>query len=453
MPVNSASNSTVATSQVGTQPPGDDVELFALPADAGNPDMPDADEPFGSLDLEDMDVDQPVVPPVEEQQVSGDDNAAAQNGQQPADDRQQRPPDVGDALVQAAASRQQQVNTAREQMPLAERINKLVQVSAALVEAQQARTVRSTVRISDVKLQQFSGHPDSGAHCIDTEEFLPLLRWLQDCKARLATYNFVESDKVALLVSALSGGARSVFNDLYADARVCDWSLADAFSNIAALVPDHGVLFTRRALDMTFTAGTLPDDVKTFELYMRYGDMPADGSQFVWTELQNKMLGACPNLFAVAASKHNLHFVWDASKPFAAHVTQALKIVSAMQIFGDIQRSVSTAKSTLQPESGNKRKKPLNPHRVETPAKKKSVPASKGKHDKELSKLAFEHRLCFKCTQHVPTKAGMAEHKLTCSAPPGTFQANMKVVKRLHEQGETGAREIKSRQPILPGQK
>ena len=169
------------------------------------------------------------------------------------------------------------------------------------------------MRVSDVNLNKFSGNPDPGAHYIDTEEFLPLLRSLHDCKARLATYSFAEGDKVGLLVLALSRGARSVLNDLYPDARVSNWSFAEAFARIAALVPDHSVLFMCRALDMKFTADTL-DDVKTFELYLRYGDVHADGSQFVWTELQNKMLSACPNLFAVAASKHNLHFAWDATK-------------------------------------------------------------------------------------------------------------------------------------------
>ena len=123
-------------------------------------------------------------------------------------------------------------------------IAKLAQVSTALVELQEGRAARPALRVSDVKLKEFSGHADAGAHCIDTEQFLPLLRWLQDCRARLATYKFAESDKVMLLVSCLSGGARAAFNDMYADAQVCEWSLEDAFGKIAALVPDHSVLLT-----------------------------------------------------------------------------------------------------------------------------------------------------------------------------------------------------------------
>ena len=105
------------------------------------------------------------------------------------------------------------------------------------------------------------------------------------------------------------------------------------------------MLFTKRALDTKFAAGTLHENVKT--LYMRFGDMQADGSQFVWSELQNKMLATCLDLFAVAASKHNLHFQWDATKSFAAHVPEAFKIVSVRQIMGDIGHKIRSAQAAL----------------------------------------------------------------------------------------------------------
>ena len=131
---------------------------------------------------------------------------------------------------------------------------------------------------------------------------------------------------------------------------------------------------------MKFAAGTLHDNVKTFELYMRFGDMQADGSQFVWSELQNKMLAACPDVVAVAASKHNLHFQWDATKSFAAHVAHALKIVSVMQIMGDIGHKIRSTQAALQAADGGKRqKRPLNPHRVDAPAMKKPGGASHSK--------------------------------------------------------------------------
>ena len=358
--------------------------------------------------------------------------------QQPAaagDQQQQIPPQVGGA--QAGGG---------QDMTSEECLVRLVQVSTALLTAQANRAGRTSMRVSDVKLNEFSGNPDPGAHYIDTEEFLPLLRWLHDCKARLATYCFAKGDKVALLVSALSGGARSVLNDLYADARVSDWSLAEAFARIAALVPDHGVLFMRRALDMKFTANTLLDDMKTFELYLWYGDVNADGSQFVWTELQNKILSSCPNLFAMAASKHNLHVAWDATKPFAVHVAQALKVVSTMQIFGDIERSTRAARAALR-SGDKKRKNPPAPDNVE--GKKKRSAVGKTGDDKEFSQLAFQHQLCFKCTKHQPSKDAMLEHKKHCSVPPNTLRENMKVVRQLHSQGESGVRQIKTRNPII----
>lgn len=446
----SASNSTVATSQVGTQPSSAGGDLFAIPANSDMPELPPPDEPFGSLDLDDMDIDIPAVP-APEQAGSANAGEEGHGGQQepapaaqvaegiqqgvqpPGEGAQGQPGPDGNADMRAA-------------------IAKLAQVSTALVELQQGRAARPALRVSDVKLKEFSGHADAGAHCIDTEQFLPLLRWLQDCRARLATYKFAESDKVTLLVSSLSGGARAAFNDMYADAQVCEWSLEDAFGKIAALVPDHSVLFTKRALDMKFAAGTLHDNVKTFELYMRFGDMQADGSQFVWSELQNKMLAACPDLFAVAASKHNLHFQWDATKSFAAHVAQALKIVSVMQIMGDIGHKIRSAQAALQAADGSKRqKRPLNPHRVDAPAMKKPGGASQSKDNKAMSLLARELGLCYKCTQHCPNGHAIREHKASCAGSAEVFRKNMQIVRKLHAEGEEGLRKIKSRKPVLPG--
>ena len=91
----SHSNSTVATSQVGSQPSGTEGNLFALTAGSAEP---VASEPFGSLDTDDMDVDQPVVPPVEVPAGSANGTADAHSGHEEAAEHvQQQNAPQGDA--------------------------------------------------------------------------------------------------------------------------------------------------------------------------------------------------------------------------------------------------------------------------------------------------------------------------------------------------------------------
>ena len=78
---------------------------------------------------------------------------------------------------------------------------------------------------------------------------------------------------------------------------------------------------------------------------------------------------------------------------FATHVAQALKVVSTMRIFGDIERSTRAARAALR--SGDKKQKnPPSPDSVE--GKKKRSAVGKIGDDKEFSQLAFHLQLCFK---------------------------------------------------------
>eukprot|EP00892_Ulva_mutabilis_P002633 jgi/Ulvmu1/12370/UM009_0016.1 len=159
-----------------------------------------------------------------------------------------------------------------------------------------------------MRFKEFTGHKNPNTQHIDTSFFLPLLQWLQDCKLRLATYNFAEADKVAALISALTGGARAALTALYPHEHA--WSLDEAFAKLAALVPEHMVLFMSSALEMQFHRyrDRLIDDIKTFALYVQYGNQNDVGARYIWTQMQRKLASACPRLFPVAANEFNLHF-------------------------------------------------------------------------------------------------------------------------------------------------
>lgn len=315
--------------------------------------------------------------------------------------------------------------------PLAGCMRQLAEVSTQLARAQLRRPQNvSTLRISDIKLKEFAGHKYPNAQHIDNAYFLPLLQWLQDCKTRLASSSFAESDKVAALVSALTGGARAAFNALYANASVHEWSLDDTFDKLAALVPEHKVQFTRAALAMQFRRDCLIDDIKTFALYVQYGGVCAVGNHYVWTELQSKMASACPGLFAIAANEFNLHFAWTEDKPFNEHVNQALNIVSTLQSAGRIAEAAERATGGKQPDTrdkrGTKRGAPQPPNTEKGSKRSKREQDQAGNRPNEQQRAqARALSLCFNCGTKMDRKT-FAAHKAECKEyKPGLFKQNL----------------------------
>lgn len=455
---------TVATSQVESQGP-DGSDLFQINAGAADPWADGYEELLdenANLDglvanndgLELMDgiqEQQPLgvvvpPPPGQPEQAVVEQPAPSAANQAP----QQGPEDgAASALVNAGNG-----NVLDRQL-----LEQLVQVSAQMLAANIQRDANRNeptgLRPADMKLKEFSGHSDPNAHHIQPEKFLALLRWMQDCKARLSSYKFPESTKVAVLVNHLSGGARAVFNAKYSDEPVHEWSLEQAFHKLAALVPEHKVLFTRKAFAMQFRADNLIDDIKTFELYMRFGDLPPDGCQFIFAEFQSKLTAVAPLMFSIAANEHNEFFAWDATKPFSHHVSNALRIVSVLQTAGKMQRALGRIGRHLGvPEPSEPSKKRAAPQQGEQTKKRKTEPVKIDKQayrerSLEYGKIAREHGLCFKCSKYMGSSEALKAHRPTCQGNSRTFHANMQHVKKLHEAGKVD--EIKSRQPrMLP---
>ena len=318
--------------------------------------------------------------------------------------------------------------------PLTDCVKRLSEVSAQLAQVQEAqangpRRGSSTVRIADMRLKEFAGHKNPNAQHIDSSFFLPLLQWLQDCKLRLATYDFAEADKVAALVSALTGGARAAFTALYTHEHVHAWSLDEAFAKLAALVPEHTVLFMSSALEMQFHRDRLIDDIKTFALYVQYGDQNAVGARYIWTQMQRKIASACPGLFAVAANEFNLHFSWNANVSFTEHVNHALQIVSTVQSAGRLADAADRAAGEVPQQNGRRGNKRAgqNGHEQakETKRAKKDQVRSKPNRDPRGIERAKALGLCFNCGTQLDRKQ-FASHKAKCTEfKEGLFKANL----------------------------
>jgi hypothetical protein len=213
------------------------------------------------------------------------------------------------------------------------------------------------------------------------------------------------------------------------------WKLDDLYLKIANLVPDYAVLFTREAFAMKFRVKTLIDDIDTFAMYLRYGRCALDGNQYVFSELQRKILDACPKIFTLAADLYNLRLVWNPRQNFSWHVTRAIEIVNTLQadkllLKEEIKllKETSTHSNGAGTSHGEKRKQPFTPG-----AKHKRPRVEHGKpfkHEKEgkYKELAKSYKRCLKCGMHVPNgdwKAHAADTGEHTKCKPSQFMMRM----------------------------
>ena len=152
----------------------------------------------------------------------------------------------------------------------------------------------------DVRLEEFSGATRADAQCIERDQFLPLLQWLDTCEFTLRCSGLPGSHHVNVLLQHLAGPAKQEFMKMYATADTSQWSFAEAKGKIASLVPDSRVQFTRMALNMSFRAASLPDDIREFIQYLSHGDASWAASEFLASELRLKVSKAVPRFYEMA---------------------------------------------------------------------------------------------------------------------------------------------------------
>ena len=283
-------------------------------------------------------------------------------------------------------------------------------------------------------LEKFSGNRDDTAQVIAKDQFLPLLEWLQTCEFTLLTSRLPAELHVPVLTSHLTGAAKRSFMRKWGSSRaaeVATWSLNTAKVEIAALVPNHKVLFTKTALAMQFSARSLENDLQRFALYLRNGEMPVDGSEYVFDVLQEKMQQAVPDVFTLSTSLYNRQLVFKGT--FAEIMQDAIEIVSTLQVHGKLsgsarERSVDDAPPT------RKRDKRLQVKKAGDRSNRRR-PGDDAARKQEFFALAKRFSRCYGCGQHIAAK-DLAAHKATCSRNPADFARRMGQVKKLVDTGK-----------------
>jgi hypothetical protein len=183
------------------------------------------------------------------------------------------------------------------------------------------------------------------------------------------------------LVGALSGAAQRALQRKYQARKheIGTWTMAQAKTEIASLVPDHKTLFTKQALNMTFNAKHLVNDIQKYGLYMQHGEMEVDNKQLAFEMLQEKMLDACPDIFSVAQSAFNLRF--DFKPLFEMVIADAVRIVDTLTIHNRLPpvQEWKTATGSSVPS-----KRPRDARPPPDRKAKKSTISKQGNNDKEL---------------------------------------------------------------------
>jgi hypothetical protein len=334
-------------------------------------------------------------------------------------------------------------------LQLVDKVGTLCEQVVALQARPPAQHVaRSSVRINDVKLAVFHGNADPTATHISRPYFLPLIRWIKEGTATLKHSGLNDPDQCTVVLNHLAGAARSAFFAKFGSADRSTWKLDDLYLNIANLVPDYAVLFTREAFAMQFRVKTLVDDIDTFAMYLRYGCFSLDGNQYVFSELQRKILDACPKIFTLAADLHNLRLVWTPERSFSWHVSKAIVIVNTLQ--ADqllLKEEIKQLKDTSGGPSnagagtshGDKRKQSFAPggkHKKQKVDNDKSTKNAKESRYKELAKT---YKRCLKCGMFVPNgdwKAHAADQNESTKCKPSQFLMRMGKVASMVDAGK-----------------
>jgi hypothetical protein len=196
-----------------------------------------------------------------------------------------------------------------------------------------SRDAFQPVRVTpkDVRLELFWGAADQTAHTIDHKYFLPLLNWLKSCQTQLRASQLPPELWVATTLGALRGAARASFTRIDGNAPLNNWTFEKFQLALTSLVPNHAAQFSRAALALKFSVKSLCDDIAQFALTIRHRELAPD-SQFIFGQLQDKMLEAWPEIFLVSTSRFNLQL--DYASDFERQIEMAQKIASRLQCEG-----------------------------------------------------------------------------------------------------------------------
>ena len=227
--------------------------------------------------------------------------------------------------------------------------------------AQTPENTAPRIRLSDVKLQQFSGSKSPDATNIDSDQYYALLEWLERSELKIRNSKLDQSLHAQCLLEHLTGAAEYKFFAVNRGVDMRNWSLAEAVAAVASLVPDYKAKFTRRAVDMKFRKNyrDLSTDIDRFYTYLVRGaispDISPEGSKFFFDFFKDKLVAAVPTIFSDGSAKHDIHVRFKTEqgqpRPFADIVADAQRLVQALSADADAHRPSQTAPQPAQPIS------------------------------------------------------------------------------------------------------
>jgi hypothetical protein len=278
-----------------------------------------------------------------------------------------------------------------------------------------------------VRLELFWGAAEQTAHTIDHKYFLPLLNWLRSCQMQLRASQLPPELWVATTLGTLRGAARASFTRIHGDAPINNWTFEQFQLALTSLVPKHAAQFSRAALALKFSVKSLCDDIAQFALTIRHWELAPD-SQFIFGQLQDKMLEAWPDIFSVSTSRFNLQL--DYVTYFERQIEMAQKIASRLQCEGILdslreKRNRPQVEDTRMPALCFSKKPRMErgyarAHQSKRPAHGKA---------EEFKKLARQYHRCYGCGYYLVPGA-IEAHRKDCRKDPKTFKRIMGHLKR-----------------------
>jgi hypothetical protein len=325
------------------------------------------------------------------------------------------------------------------------------------------------VRIGDVRLSEFHGNPDSKASFVDPDYYLQLLSWIKDCSVVLRASGLDVRRQVLCMIGHLRGAARHAFMTRHQEADIGSWTLDTLIGALAALIPEHQTLFTRKAVEMRFSKLSLRDNIETFSLLVKHGEVPQN-SHFWFDQLQRKLLEASPSILSDASDLYNLRLGWRQGMSFVDMITQTIEIVSRLQADGRLLKPrvqaglpAGDAESYVPPPAwgGQRQNNGAKPGRrgpgvqgSGTVKQKAKITNGNKPSFNELRQLAKTYDRCFDCGLHCPPGT-LADHRLKCPKDKHLFKTRLGRVRNwVHNRGVTDYAKINNFEKApVPGNK
>lgn len=289
----------------------------------------------------------------------------------------------------------------------------------------------SKLTARDVKLPMFSGSSDPEARHIDSAYYLPLLEWINETRTLLHFSGLPPRLQALAIFNALEGPARRVATQNGMSNNSTPDALLDKLVNA---IPDHGTVFTTRALNMHFKLKSLRKDIEVFGLLVSHGEIAHENTRFWFHHLTRKLLAAKPDLLTLSASLLNISLDYRPQEPFQHLIARAVDIVTRLQQEGVLVQNLGSAANGDVGESAGRRGNApgkRKPAQSETASKRPKV--NKGPSFEELAK---QYSRCSKCGFHHSPGAALSKHEASCPGDAAKFKSRMGRVRALVAKGK-----------------